>query len=203
MTSPVSLIELGASIILDTSAAINLSATGCCSQVLAAVQARCVVSEALLSELQDGARRGKHELEEFSVLIDSGNVEVASFDTEAEAIFETLVAGSAVETLGDGEAATIALALARQAVPVIDERKATSLCHRKFPALKLSCTLDLLAHPATFSALGAARLKDAVTNALQKARMRVPPRFEDWTVGLIGRDAAATCHSLSRRARSL
>ena len=201
MASPASPIEAVASVVLDTSAAININATGYCSQLLGALPIKCLVSDALLAELREGKRRGRHNLDDFEMLIENGRIGVAALDSQAEASFETLVIGPASETLGDGEAATIALALSLGAIPVIDERKATGLCARKFPTLKLGCTLDLLAHPVTAESLGAPRLKEAVLNALHRARMRVPPHYEDWTVGLIGMKAAASCRSLSRRAR--
>lgn len=112
-----------------------------------------------------------------------------------------LVIGPAATTLDDGEAATIANALAHAGTALIDERKATRLCAERFPQLRLACTDDVLNHPEIQRQLGAQALSDAVFNALDSGRMRVLPQHLEWIVELIGVERAALCQSLPRRVR--
>ncbi len=59
--------------------------------------------------------------------------------------FADLVGGAAADTLDDGEAATIACAMERSAIALIDDRKAIRLWAERFPHLAVGCTLDVLA----------------------------------------------------------
>ena len=104
-------------------------------------------------------------------------------------------------TLDDGEAATIAYAVGRGAIAVIDERKATRIGAELFPALRIACTVDMLAHPQVQDDLGKEMLADAVFRALRDGRMRVFPHHIEWVVGLIGPEKVAACRSLPGSAR--
>ena len=115
--------------------------------------------------------------------------------------FESLVSGSAAETLDDGEAATIACAIERSAVALIDDRKAIRTCTERFPNLTVGCTVDVLAQRHVQAALGT-RLGDAVFSALDLGRMRAPERYAQSVVDLIGKDRAVSCRSLPRRFRA-
>ena len=123
-------------------------------------------------------------------------------DDAAAQHFEQLVVGPAARTLDDGEAATIAYAVSVGGVPVIDERKATRICSELFPALRMACTVDVLAHPEIQKGLGGPGLADAVFNALHFGRMRVLPHHVAWVVDLIGIDRASLCSSLPHSVRA-
>lgn len=120
----------------------------------------------------------------------------------AQAVFTQLVAGSAAETLDDGEAATIATALERDGLALIDERKALRICASRFEELPTGTTVDLLRHPRIQEILPKNELADAVFNAAFKSRMRVQHHHGEWVLDLIGRKRAATCASLSRILRT-
>src|SRR5262249_202499 len=115
--------------------------------------------------------------------------------------FEELVIGPGVSTVDDGEAATIAYALAHVSTALIDERKATRICRERFPQLRLATTIDVLIHNHVQQRLGQALLTDAVWHALQDGKMGVLSHHVAWVVGLIGDERAAQCPSLPRRAR--
>jgi predicted nucleic acid-binding protein len=83
-------------------------------------------------------------------------------------------------TLDDGEAATIAFGIERDAIVLTDERKANRICAGRFPLLKVGCSLDILAHSGVLQALGKNTLSIAVHSALQSARMRVPVPYLPW-----------------------
>lgn len=203
MASPSFRIEQHRSIILDTSAAINLNATGQAARIIEALPSPIAVTDILMRELDAGRRTGRHDFDAIEQLLRIGLIDVVALSDEAEAHFETLVVGPTAETLDDGEAATIAQSIAQSAIPVIDERKATSLCARRFPALQLASTLDLILQPSVTETIGDESLRQAIIGALRIGQMRVPPRFEQWVVDLIGPEEAIRCPSLPRRLREM
>ena len=117
--------------------------------------------------------------------------------------FEELVIGPAAETLDDGEAATIAVAIEHHGIALIDERKAHRLCRKRYPDLRTGCTVDIFAHPEVLRALGEQKLASSVLSALMHARMHVLPHHVDWVVKLVGPDNAAHCNSLPKSVRQL
>ena len=183
-------------IVADTSAVINLNASGCAAAVLQAVPNRVLLTDAVLTELRTDTRTGRDDAKLACSLIDADLAAVAALADLEKDRFAALVAGPAAETLDDGEAATIACALEINAVAIIDDRKAVALCSHKYPKLVVASTVDLFAHDAVITALGRGRLADAVYAALQKARMRVPSHYERWVVDLIGEARAKGCLSL-------
>jgi predicted nucleic acid-binding protein len=185
----------------DTSAVINLNATGCARDILRALPNRFLVVDVVSSELDRGRRNGRRDADTLEELVSEKLVEIVKLDEIAEAHFERLVVGPAAETLDDGEAATIAYAAAMGMTAVIDERKATRLCAGLFPKLRISCTVDVLAHADVRRSLGGSSLADAVFRGLKYGRMTVLPQHVKWVVELIGSARAAECPSLPKLAR--
>jgi len=188
--------------VIDTSAAINLIATGKAAEIVEALPYPLVAVETVLLELAEGVRRGRTDGDRFSELVAAGHIRVMTLGNPGTEIFESLVVGCAAETLDDGEAATIAYAIEHNAGAIIDERKANRICGERFPTLRLGSTVDLLAHPDVLDSLGRQSLSDAVLCALRLARMHVLPQHVDWVLDLIGSQQAAKCTSLPRFARS-
>jgi predicted nucleic acid-binding protein len=184
------------SIVADTSAVINLNASGHAAEVLRALPNGVVLTDTVLAELGTDKRTGRDDAKLVRSLIDADLAVVAALAELEKDHFAALVAGPAVETLDDGEAATVACALETNAVAIIDDRKAVALCARKYPSLIVASTIDLFTHDAVVTALGRGRLADAVYAALQNARMRVPSHHERWVVSLIGEARAKGCLSL-------
>jgi hypothetical protein len=115
--------------------------------------------------------------------------------------FTSLVSGPTMETLDDGEAATIAYAYDQGAIALIDERKANRICADRFTQLVSGCTLDLFAHADVRNHLGTDAFAEALYNALYYGRMRVQARHAAWVVSIIGPERAKHCRSLPRHAR--
>ena len=193
--------ERTAPVVADTSVIINLNATGCADAILRALPNRCVVVDDVAFELQAGLRTGHGDADALSALIARRRVEQVQLGNAGMPHFASLVSGPAVETLDDGEAATIACAVERDAIALIDERKAVRICAARFPNLAVGCTVDVLAQRNVRTALGS-RLDDAVFNALDRGRMQVPDRYGRWVVDRIGRERAAECLSLPKRFRA-
>ena len=190
-----------AALVGDTSAVINLNATGCAREILRALPHRFLVVDVVSSELDRGRGRGRTDADLLRHLTMEKLIEIVKLDDVGEAHFERLVVGPAAETLDDGEAATIAFAASAEMTAVIDERKATRFCSTLFPRLKVSSTVDILCHAEVGRTIGNPALGDAVFRALRDGRMRVLPHNLQWVLDLIGVERAAECPSLPRRAR--
>ena len=188
-------------VIADASVMINLNATGCAAAILDALIFRVAVTDVVATELDEDRRSGRNDAALLNELTTTGRVAILPLDDAAAHIFGGLVAGTAAETLDDGEAASIAVAATRGAIVAIDERKARRICVRRFPGLRLLSTVDLLLHDDVAGKLGRDAQSNAVFRALQTARMRVLPEHVDRVVQLIGMDRARRCPSLPKTAR--
>ena len=122
MGSSTVLTDPAAQLVADASTIINLIATGCAKEILSALPNQVVVVDAVPGELEAGRKRGRATCDRLNDLVAAGVVGVVALDEKAEPHFEELVIGPAVATLDDGEAATIAFALARASTALIDER---------------------------------------------------------------------------------
>ena len=200
MASPPSL-SSSCVVTADTSTIINLNATGCAREILEACGSRFVVVDVVRDELEDGRRNGRRDADLLRCLLADGCLGLVQLDAVATGHFESLVIGPAVMTLDDGEAATIAYAVGKDATAVIDERKATNICAQRFPGLAICSTVDILARPEVRKKLGDEELSSAVFRALVHGRMRVFQQHLEWVVALIGSERAAACTSLPRIAR--
>ncbi len=185
----------------DTSVVINLIATRHAESILDTLPNRVLVVSQVSTELDCGRSRGRTNSLALDALADSGRVTIVNLDQQAAGTYMDLVSGTAVQTLGDGEAATIAYALKHKAVALIDERKANRICSQRFPELPTASTVDLLSHQDVQSSLTHDTLIEAAFNALHLGRMRVLPHHLTWVVDLIGPDRARQCPSLPASVR--
>ena len=199
MTSSSFPISRSTVLVTDASVVINLNATTRSREILMAVPGKFAVTENALAELARGASNGHDDAAQLHALIDTGLIQLVCLGAGASPVYESLVEGSALCTLDDGEAATIAHAQEIGGVAMIDERKARRLCAQSFPALQVASTVDLLLHDAVAQALGLNDCIDTVFKALTMARMRVPREQTAKVIALIGEERAAACRSLSKR----
>ncbi len=194
-------IDPNAILVADASVVINLNATGRAEDIIQAHPGSIVLTDAAFAELAAGANKGHNDHEQVQVLVDSGAMRQVSLGESGLRVYASLIEGSALKTLDDGEAATIGYAHEVGGVAIIDERKARTICEKAFPGLSIASTVDMLTHSLVEEALGRQGQIKAVTNALRGARMRVPPHQVELVVDLIGEEVAATCNSLPRAAR--
>lgn len=193
--------DLLAPFVADSSVIINLIATGCAPAIVRALPNPFVVVNVIPTELDTGRQRGRRDSDGLNELVKAGLVEIAGLGDVGTQHFSSLVVGPAVETLDDGEAATIAYAVEQSGTAFIDERKATRICADRYPRLRVRCTVDILFHPDVQFHLGLETLAVAMFNALQGGRMGVLPHHLEQVVGLIGSERAASCHSLPKSIR--
>ncbi len=202
MRSPTFLTDPLIPLVADTSTVINLLATGCAPTIIRAVPNRILAVDVIPGELDTGRQRGRLQADGLQALVAAGHIEIVPLGDIGWQHFETLVAGHAVETLDDGEAATIAYAAECGAVAIIDEKKGTRLCASRFPGLGVISTVDVLLHPEVRLKLGDEAFADAFFAALRDARMAVFPHHFDEVLRLIGPERAAHCPSLPKGLRA-
>lgn len=187
-------------VVVDTSAIINLNATGCAVEIYRIFPTAPAVPEAVRSELRRGGQRAQTDLQHLEALVSAGACTIVEVGAGAE-IERSLLEGRAEETLDDGEAATIAYAVVHGRAAILDDRKARRICTQRFPETPVIYTVDLLLHRAVRGLLGESGQANAIVAALQNARMRVPFERVPEVVTLVGRDRAASCPSLPASAR--
>lgn len=187
-----------AALIADASVVIGLNASGQARRVIELVERRVIVPNNAAIELEIGARFGHDDGAQLDALVAAGLVERMPLEGMAGEAYTTLIDGTYGETLDDGEAATIALAVQHGAIAVLDERKARRMCGQHYPHVVQGCTAQWLLGA---EALGRAAQVDAIIGALRNGRMRVPREYLHAVVALIGAEAAAECPSLPKVAR--
>lgn len=201
MGLPNCLLDPSKPLVLDASVAINLNATGSCVRILDAIPNPVVILDIVSKELEAGRAKGRTDADVVATLVASGRAEIASLCAECEGNFLAMVCGSGSATLDDGEAATIAWAVAHGSTPIIDEKKGLSICQDRFPSVQAATTTDIFAHDRVLAELGRDDLGDAIFKALIAARMRVQERHIPWVIDMIGSSRAQLCHSLPLSAR--
>jgi predicted nucleic acid-binding protein len=201
MSSSSFLFSPNVSLVADASVVINLNATDCAAEIIKAISSPFLVTDNACIELESGAGNGHRDHELLVGLIDAGLVRRVSLAKSSIPIYESLIDGTARQTLDDGEAATIAYAHEVGGAALIDERKARKLCTTSFPQLALTSTVELLMHQSVAAALGAEKRLDALTRALTHARMRVAPEHLVQVTQMLGPERSAVCVSLPKAAR--
>lgn len=178
-------------LILDTSVFINLIGSGACGQILEALPNRILITAPALDELIPNPDRSRDDRAAIEKQIQLGRVQVADLESVEWERFEALVTADD-RPLGDGEAATIAVAEQRGALAVIDEKRARIVA----PDATFASSVDILAHNGVKAALGNFGHTQAVYNSLRQSRMSVREDQVDWVIGLIGLERASECNSL-------
>ncbi|BBP74724.1 hypothetical protein PHLH7_08280 [Pseudomonas sp. Ost2] len=188
-------------LVLDASVIINLLATDHASAILQAVRTPLVVTDNVIREIDLGSVNGRPEPKQLLELIHSQILKREQLSDIALEHFFDLVSGSTAASLGDGEAATLALAHSNGFTAVIDEKKATKISSERFASLRLITTVDILAYEPVRISIGDEALSMATLQALKHARMQVRENQFDWIQGVIGCENVGLCPSLRRLAR--
>jgi len=202
MRLPNSPLERDVSLVADASFWINLAAIEHPHELLQALCQPVIVPDVALEELKRGKLPGRQSAKVVEALVSSGHAKLETLPSSALTTYAALVAGPAVATLDDGEAATLALAHALDGVAIIDEKKARRLSPIHFPELQMIYTIEVLLSPAVEKTVGRIRVSDAVFAALNISRMRVPLELVSSVIEVIGHDRASLCHSLPNHSRT-
>lgn len=189
-----SLADDRAPLVLDTSVLINLHACTVGEQILAAIPNDIAVPDIVVRELGHETSRINGERQFLADLLARQQVRQLALDDEGWAVFEKLTTSR--PSLGDGEAATIAIAATSAHQPVIDDAKGRKRTEALLRNKSAAWSLDLLAHPCVQEGLGYAGCIQAVYLALKEGRMRIDEERCDAVVKLIGVERALQCPSL-------
>lgn len=200
MTFSSCLTDEDSQLVLDSSVVINLLATGQAARILAATDKVIATTDSVIREISRYNGIGRQDARLLSDLIVSGVISVVQLDEKSLPTFFDLVSGDTTESLGDGEAATLAFAFHAASLAVIDEKKATRLSTVRFPTLRIATTIDILAYEAVQSGLGKRCLSEVVLQALRAARMQVREHQFAWITEVIGAGNVSGCPSLRRLA---
>jgi predicted nucleic acid-binding protein len=190
---------LGCWLVLDASALINLLGTGIAGELVKAANRRMLVEDYAFEELR------RHPLPEqdiqsaIAALLDSRLLQRVRMDDGARALFRELTDGDLTAGLDDGEAATIAYAMSHAAaIPVIDEKKASTVFVQRWASRTIVDTVTLLGLPCIIAAFSEEQYAAAIHSALRYARIRVPKAARPWVRALLGDERAAQCPSLGQ-----
>ena len=182
------------SLVLDTSVVINLHASQFADRIVDALPNKILVPEIVAAELCHEASQAKGEHRFIQDMVAIGKVCLIPLNEREYRLFGNLVSGS--RSLGDGEAATIAIGVCRGNLPIIDERKGRRRAHAHLCGEHPGWSLDLFRHPRVVAALGEKGAAEALYLALRDGRMRIPEARCDQVVRLIGVQRAIECKSL-------
>lgn len=187
--------------IADASVWINLAASAHFADIVMALDSPIAMVDVVLRELERGIVNGHRAFANIEPLIRTGQIRVVKLQPSDEDLFLSLVAGETAQTLDDGEAATLAVAIRLGGIALIDERKATNIARRRFPTLILRSTTDLLFDTLPYDGDTVGPLAEALFAALQGARMRVPAYWQERVIEVLGPERARQCKSLPSRLR--
>jgi predicted nucleic acid-binding protein len=197
--SPSIELPLGCWLVLDASALINLLGTGIAGELVKAANRRMLVEDYAFEELRRHPLPEQDIQSEIAALLDSRLLQRVRMDDGARALFRELTDGDLTAGLDDGEAATIAYAMSHAAaIPVIDEKKASTVFVQRWASRTIVDTVTLLGLPCIIAAFSEEQYASAIHSALRYARMRVPKAARPWVRALLGDERAAQCPSLGQ-----
>lgn len=194
MTCLSSLSDTLTPLVPDTSVLINLHACTFGEQILRAIPNEIILPDRVVVELNHETSHANGENGFIQRLITQEVVKVVQLDDRGYQIYESLIRGPG--SLDDGEAATIALAVAQSFMPVVDERKGRARAKALMNGQAPAWSLDLLVHPAVQSGLSHGGYIEAVYLALREGRMRIDKDRCNAVIELIGIERAIDCESL-------
>lgn len=189
------------SLLLDASVVVNLNATGYAGRILRALPSDILVPKPVVVELRNGMLAGHTDAIDLQKLLDDGVAVEFPIPGPVQEDYIGLVSGASAQSLGDGEAATIACAHGTSAWAAIDERKARRICADRYPHIAVASTVDILAHESVMAAFSEQEMSTAILAALEVAHMQVQGHQLDWIISQVSAEKLVNCVSLPRSVR--
>ena len=175
-------------LVIEASSFVNLSASGFADRILEAVPMEVLMPSPIVRELKQSIKLGYNDALALLPLLEHEVVASIDVPNQAQANYFQLVSGSSMTSVGDGEAATLAISETLKCWAVIDERKTQVIGASRFPNLKFASTVDLISHSSAVGALSDRELINALLAALEVAHMHVEDRHLDWVAQKLGLD---------------
>lgn len=163
-------------LVLDTSPWINLLATEMIEPIIDALMVPCHAPEQVVAETRRHPVTGEALSAIDHPLRKMAKVSIVALERDELALFLDIVGAPAVDALGDGEAACIAVAASRGLDLVMDDRKARRIVRERFAQVQTWWTVDLLQARSVTAALGRRKADECFERARQFGRMHVPRR---------------------------
>jgi len=170
--------------VIDTSVLINLHSCTYGRQILTTIPNKIIVPKLVAGEFERG-------IDDKAFLTNLVSERIAEIDDTNED--EDIIFGRLIMTLDDGESATIAIAINRGFLPIIDERKGRAQLKLMKPDLEPGWSIDLIRHPVVASQLGPTTVVEALYLALRVSHMRIPEEGAEEVIALIGEKRAREC----------
>ena len=189
-----SLTDDGTPLVLDTSVLINLHASTFGERILNVIPNDLAIPREVIRELEHETSKVNGEHNFLQQLIAQGRVQPLQMNDQAFCIFEQLIQDR--PSLGDGEAATIALSAVDNLLPVMDDGKGRSRAKPLVSPKTPAWSLDLFLHPRVKASLSNEEFSEAIFLALSIGRMRIDEAQCDHIVNLLGYRRALQCYSL-------
>ncbi|MBI3818873.1 MAG: hypothetical protein HY286_09310 [Planctomycetes bacterium] len=186
------------SIALDTSASINLAASGRFREIVRCLPAPVFMVDRAYREIKRNARTRQPAIDPLRAEIDDGVLGLLALEPIHHDLLVSLTGATEPDDLDDGESATIAFAAICNTAIVLDDKKPRRIVSTLFPNCYMFCTVDLFRRAEVAKSLGQAGLVDALFDALRFGRMRVLAKDWDWVVTTLGIERAKQCPSLPR-----
>lgn len=197
MSANLSIIDNGSrSLILDASVLINLIGSHALPSIISSLNGRLFIEEVTFNEITYDPRDGNPVGHLLSDLINKAYLKKEKMNKETMDTFYDLIGAPSPDDLGDGEAATIALAVQLKGIAVIDDKKALRIASKFHPSMPTCTTLDIFTSDLILNSLGPDKLSDALFMSIKNGRMRVPHCHKEWTIKTIGIDRATQCLGL-------
>lgn len=187
-------------LVIDVGVGLNLLATGCAPDILAAFDPPIMMDDLPGDKVTAHPRGPLSMSAECAELMARG---LLSRMVLSGPMFETFVdlVGAPANDLGDGESAVLAYAHHTGSVAVLDGDQAHAVGRSRWPDLNIASTATLLADYRVMKRLGPERLQAAVCDALMVGHMRVLPDMISWVRSVVPADRLTNCPSLTVRAR--
>ncbi|MEM1171198.1 MAG: type II toxin-antitoxin system VapC family toxin [Cyanobacteria bacterium P01_H01_bin.35] len=177
-------------LILDTCCLINFWASGYPLEILKVIPAQVAVTQVVLEEelqiLQRLKNEGDESATQFEIAIDQDIVKIVDFESEAEA--ETFL-NYLANNLGDGEAATSAIAFHRGWAIATDDRRAIPFIQQEAPHIEIFSTPEIIKYWSEERKIDFPQLSEAL-NAVEKKGRYSPPKshhLRSWWENYLGR----------------
>lgn len=195
--------SLTPTIVLDSSVVINILACGQPARFLTSLGCTVVTPRQVIDEISREPVQPANHGDSLPGLLQSGLLLPHDLADENYLEFLDLVGAAAPDSLGDGEAATIATAEQLQCLAIIDERKAMRIARNRRDVGLTACTLDLYAYSLTLAHYSRKDMASLVFNSMQHARMRIPAERRAWVIDLIGEEKAKQCSCFPRSLQAI
>jgi len=163
-------------LVLDTSPWINLLATEMIEPIFDALVIPCHAPEQVIAETKRHPITGEVLEAADHPLRKMARVSIVPLERDELELFLDIVGAPAVDALGDGEAACIAVAALRRLDLVMDDRKARRIVRERFTYVRTWWTVDLLQARSVVATLDQQQADECFARAKHFGRMHVPRR---------------------------